>query len=437
MRVPRSSTLLLGTVVCAIACTSTNTGTPSGTGATPSTGGAASSSSGSAHGTGGGVNFTVSSSGTGATTVCVVKDMTVDMDHDGWTPAQGDCNDCDPNVNPGAVDVAGDPNMVDSNCDGKYDPPSPCDTGLLLDDVDPKDGAKAIDLCQFTTETPAAPQEKVWGVISAAYVRADGTPFPAPGAQIGIQNAWGPHVHVQGGANMLAMSSGYARTSSQAGACGSNSCTINAIGNPPPNFPQNNPACPPSSKIADDVGLELKIRAPTNATGFKFAFKFYSMEYPHWVCDLYNDQFVAIVTPAPTGSINGNISFDAKNAPVSVNLGFFDVCDPSQSAQYAAACLLDTSGPCPKPPTPYCPSGTTQLLGTGFDLWDSGFGGAGATSWLASQAPITGGAEFTVRFTIWDTGDQSFDSTTLIDDFQWIANKGTVVVSTNPVDNPQ
>src|SRR5262245_23526704 len=28
-----------------------------------------------------------------------------DVDMDGWTPAQGDCDDCDPNVNPNAVEV--------------------------------------------------------------------------------------------------------------------------------------------------------------------------------------------------------------------------------------------------------------------------------------------------------------------------------------------
>ena len=128
---------------------------------------------------------------------------------------------------------------------------------------------------------------------------------------------------------MLVISAGHARVPGQPGACGSNSCMTSGKGTAPPGFPQDNPACPPSKTIDDDVGLQLQIRMPTNATGYSFAFKFYSEEYPYYVCDSYNDQFIALVSPAPMGSINGNISFDSKNNPVSVNLGFFDVCDPT------------------------------------------------------------------------------------------------------------
>src|SRR3954447_1814232 len=32
---------------------------------------------------------------------CAIADPNADQDHDGWSPNQGDCNDCDPNVNPG------------------------------------------------------------------------------------------------------------------------------------------------------------------------------------------------------------------------------------------------------------------------------------------------------------------------------------------------
>ena len=103
------------------------------------------------------------------------------------------------------------------------------------------------------------------------------------------------------------------------------------------------------------------------------------------------------------GSVNGNICFDSQSNPVSVNIAFFDVCLG-------------------------CPLGETELIGTGFDTWDD----AGATSWLTTKAPIKGGEEFSIRFAIWDTGDQSWDSTVLIDNFQWLANAGTVVVGTVP-----
>ncbi|MBP7292348.1 MAG: hypothetical protein KBB21_37315, partial [Nannocystaceae bacterium] len=117
----------------------------------------------------------------------------------------------------------------------------------------------------------------------------------------------------------------------------------------------------------------------------------------------FNDQYIALVDPAPMGSINGNISFDSMSNPVSVNIAFFDVC----------------SG---------CALGTGELAGTGFDTWDD----AGATSWLVTTAPVDGGDEFTIRFAIWDTGDSAWDSTVLLDNFRWLAGGGEVDVGTEP-----
>ncbi len=39
-----------------------------------------------------------------------------DLDRDGWTPDEGDCDDTDPDVNPGATDAFGD--GIDADCDG-------------------------------------------------------------------------------------------------------------------------------------------------------------------------------------------------------------------------------------------------------------------------------------------------------------------------------
>jgi hypothetical protein len=415
------------------ACTATNTATFPGGGNGGGTG------AGNGTGTGGDTTIIIgtggTSTGTSPGTPCN-NPPDIDGDGDGWTGAEGDCNDCDPNVNPGAIDVlhdndGGAPTWGDEDCNGTAGTPQTlCDTGLALDDVDAKNGARAIDLCQFTTQSPAAKKDKTWGVLSSRYVRANGSPL-SPGLQVGLQPDFGPNVHVQKGQRMLAISSGHARTANQPGACGSLDCFSNSGGSPPPGFPQDNPSCPPSEEINDDVGLEVKLRAPTNATGYSFNFKFYSFEYPEWVCNSFNDQFIALVSPAPQGSINGNISFDSKHNPVSVNLGFFDVCDPNDIGNFASECFLN-GGSCPSPPSPYCPSGTAQLQGTGFDVWDN----AGATSWLKSQAPIKGGDVFTIRFVMWDTGDQSYDSTTLIDNFQWIANGGSVSVSTTPIQTP-
>jgi hypothetical protein len=364
-------------------------------------------------GEGGGINFTVSAgtmSGAGGATCN--HDPNMDGDGDGWTANEGDCNDCDPNVNPGAVEViamTGTP--ADEDCDGKVDNVlATCDDNLALADTDPNNGARAIDLCQFTNQNPASKKDKKWGVISAKYVRANGSVSPQPplALQYGLQDGFGPNVHPQGGKRLLAISSGHARTTTQPGACGSNDCYDTDQGTAPAGFPQDVPNCDGATDINDDIALQVKIRTPTNATGYSFDFDFYSFEYPEFVCTSFNDQFIALVKPNPQGSINGNISFDSMHNPVSVNIAFFNVC----------------SG---------CSLGTSELQGTGFDAWND----SGATGWLKSQAPVKGGTEITVQFTIWDTGDQIYDSTALIDNWQWIANGGTVTVSTDPIPTPK
>ena len=69
-------------------------------------------------------------------------------------------------------------------------------------------------------------------------------------------------------------------------------------------------------------------------------------------------------------------------------------------------------------------------------MWHTGVRPAGATRWLETQAPATPGSIITMRFAIWDAGNYEFDSTVLIDNFQWIAN-GAVTVVTMPPPAPK
>jgi hypothetical protein len=416
-----------------------NGGSGTGTGGLGGGGGGGGLGSGTL---GGGGSGTGGGGGAGQGT-CNVTDPNADSDKDGWSIAQGDCNDCDPNVNPGAIDVlsavdGGTPTWGDEDCSGVAgDSAKPCDQGLMLTDVSAGDAAKALELCTTATMT-----DRKYGVLSAAYVRANGAAFAAPGVQVGIQSGFGPNVNVQAGANMLALSTGAARTATQAGACGSISCKYNATATAPTGFPQNDPTCPPTTVIADDVALELQVRVPTNATGYSFSFKFHSFEFPDWVCDPhgYNDQFVALVTPppmgafVPAGSTAGNISFDSNNHPISVNLGYFDACDPSTPKRFAANCKPATGITCPTIPAMYCPLGVSELSGTGFDTWDKA-GPAGATRWLQTQAPAQPGSIITIRFAIWDAGNGQYDSTVLLDNFQWSATG--VKVGTVPITTPK
>ncbi|MBM4356764.1 MAG: putative metal-binding motif-containing protein [Deltaproteobacteria bacterium] len=326
----------------------------------------------------------------------------IDFDKDGFTGNNGDCNDCDANVNPAAVEVPTDPNdpkadPVDENCDGNVDEAAAaCDMGLTLDDVTPMNGARAIGLCN-----EVKPGDKSWGVLQAAYTRSDGSPA-SPGLSVGLLPKFGSMVKPRAGASMLGLSSGRARDASMTGNCASNSCQTLGVGTAPAGFPQDVPACPGDTEVNDDIALSLKVKAPSNATGYSFEFNFYSFEYPEFVCTLFNDQFIALVNPPPAGSVNGNISFDSMKNPVSVNIAFFQVCAD-------AGCSL----------------GDSELLGTGFDTWDD----AGATSWLTTQAPVKGGETFDIRFAIWDTGDQSWDSTVLVDNFTWVATPGVAVTT--------
>jgi hypothetical protein len=344
-------------------------------------------------------------SGGGPENSCM-SDPLDDMDGDGFTEADGDCNDCDANVNPGAIEVeitepdmmGNVPDPADEDCDGLIDNVAPpCDGAFALEDSNPFNAAAAMDLCKVAT----GPND--WGIVSASWVRANGGAGLGATPQFGILDNFGPNVAPQGGSQMLVLSSGRARLPSQANNCGSLTCGGTGVGTAPAGFPQDVPACPGSTAINDDIALEVVVRAPTNATGFSYNFDFYSFEYPEWVCTAYNDQYIALMNPPPVGAINGNISFDSQTNPVSVNIAFFDVC---------AGCAL----------------GTGELSQTGFDTWDD----AGATSWLVTTAPVTGGQEYTLRFAIWDTGDNAWDSTVLIDGFEWIADGGTVTVGTQP-----
>jgi hypothetical protein len=87
-----------------------------------------------------------------------------DDDGDGYSVADGDCNDCDPATNPGAFDVPG--NQIDEDCSGTAD-----DERMTCDDALPIDGDaaaadRAIGLCR-TTVANAKGKARTWGLLQA------------------------------------------------------------------------------------------------------------------------------------------------------------------------------------------------------------------------------------------------------------------------------
>lgn len=286
-----------------------------------------------------------------------------------------------------------------------FGPPA-CDSNLAIDDMDPYAAAKAIELCKLANGA------NDWGLIEAKWVLPDGAPIPADALvnyHLGhaLYDSFGPNVSVRQGDRMLGLSSGVARRPMdpdyQAPQGGFSKGYNHGA---PAGFPKASPICPGivTGNPADGAALEVTLRAPTAAHSFSFDIDYYTVEYPEWVCTTFNDAFVALLSPTPPGQPDGNISFDSMGNVISVNNVFLQVC----------------SG---------CNLGDTELLGTGYDDMQGG-----ATGWLTTTAPVTGGDVITLRWTVYDSSDQILDSATLIDKFQWSVVPNSAVSTTRAVE---
>jgi hypothetical protein len=361
------------------------------------------------------------------TPACNQNAPDVDADGDGFTPAQGDCNECTDQMNPGAYDYAG--NGVDEDCNGKPDDEdASCDQGLPIGGNNAMDAAKSLGICRVASGA-------TWGLVSAKWVAADGTPghpaagpfglpgcaaasFPNPMSH-GLLPKFGNVVKPRSGSSLVALSSGVAREGTNPADQGTSPdsgtmCTQSGV---PAGFPKDSPQC--NVQTAQDPfgndpsGLELVIKVPTNAHALSYNIDFYTYEWPGFVCDVYNDFFVALLTSqAPGTPADKNISFDSQGAPVSVNNGLVDVCQAPPGP-------IGNNGQ----KTFKCSLGPGELGGTGFEQH-------AATSWLQTTAGVVPGETITLRFAIWDMNDEILDSTILIDNFAWDVKAGAVPVTT-------
>ncbi len=453
------------------ATTATSTSTATSSATTSAASSSASSSASSGAGGSGGAGTTTSGTGGmgtgGAPTSSASSSASsgsggnpndVDNDGDGWTVNEGDCCDTPGNcdtpalVNPGAFEYLG--NGVDDDCDPTTLDnvvPTDCAPPALTVPTSSDDLIKAMDLCQFTTLAPPKPMKK-WGVIHTDLLLADGTSVVVPkDLQVGVLANYGTNVTPRKGPTMAAISSGTARDASDPGYVHPQNGTLmgqagnyNAntqVGVPAPWLaahngvvpsPGNCPVCTGATcaQAFDSVNLKAQIRVPTNAKSFSYSFKFYTAEYPEFVCQQYNDFFITLLksawTPAPTkacmmgsecesGKCTGgncvvasplpadsNVAFDAAKNAVSVNNGFFEVCFPAVGAPPGA-----------------CPSGTFDLVGTGMGGWGNNLKDGGGTEWLINDAPVVPGETMEIQFVTWDAGDHNVDSLVLLDKFRW------------------
>ena len=285
-------------------------------------------------------------------------------------------------------------------------------------------GARAIGLCKFISEGDSG-----WGVLSARFTTASGVGTPNP-LQSGVLPSFGSATPLQG-SSLLALSSGVARAPGQANF--TSGCDVFDVMSEfdseayAPGFPIASPACPGvrAGDTYNSVALEVRIRVPSNAQGFRFNSNFYTYEYPVYICDEFND-FFAVLQQTDGGSFE-NIVFDTNGDAVSVNNALLQVCTPGNHGGRQ----FD------------CPLGRDLLTGTGFDGTSScggegDFSGpaseaGGATGWLTTTVPVVGGSVITLRFAIWDSGDPILDSLTVIDGFEWELEE---IVGDAPVTEP-
>ena len=344
-----------------------------------------------------------------------------DADGDGFTEADGDCNDCNALINPRALElptVGGEggaaPEPVDDDCDGIPDNvPEPCDDGIPLDDLDPLSAAKAVELCKMSS----GPRE--WGVVSAAWVMVDGSPPPQQAELLanfhlghGILPAFGPNVPPRAGTRLLALSSGTARTQNDEGFESPEGFDKKYEGEFPEGFPKDPRNCDDlvQAKPSDPTAVEITLRVPSNVHGFAFNVNYVTFDWPV-VCDSFNDYFVAFLSPRPVNLIDGHILFDSQRNAMSVNSTFIDVCTCSGGP------------PCDLDGRVYaCTRGTRELLGTGFES-------RAGTSWLVTSAPVEPSSEIKIRWGAYDAGDHQLDSTGLVDNWRWLTDKDESVIT--------
>jgi hypothetical protein len=368
-----------------------------------------------------------------------IIDENPDVDQDGWGVCDGDCcDDVGPGclnpalVNPGAFEYPG--NGVDDDCDGVIDNALPsCDMGLASNSANADDYARAINLCQFTIQNPPLP-ERIWGVIQANLHRANAAGLPNANSR-SIRPNFAAGNPAQEGERLVVLSSGHAAASGQTNPNfasfqqGQNMNTSSAFpadwltanGGSLPNAP----GCPnlAGNTAYDPVMLRLQVRVPTNAQSFTVRMNFFSAEYPEYVCTAFNDFFVTLIdSTAANNPPDKNIAVydDGNNLwPVGVNIlmaanGLFTQCQNGGISQCGGggnynACV-----------------GTAGLNNTGMHLNASACGHSGmtggGTGWLTISGNVTPGEDMILRFVIWDTGDQFWDSVVLLDDFQWDIN---------------
>ena len=143
----------------------------------------------------------------------------------------------------------------------------------------------------------------------------------------------------------------------------------------------------------DKMWFSFELKAPAiangdiaDAKGYTFDFAYFSAEFPEYVDSNYNDIFVVWQA---SEAYTGNVTF-IDGQPLTVT----------------ALWPVDFDGNAP------------ELAGTGFND-DGFFYDSGATGWYKATGGVTPGETFTLAFAIFDMGDSTYDTTAILDNWQW------------------
>jgi hypothetical protein len=312
-----------------------------------------------------------------------------DSDHDGFTPAQGDCNDRDPLVGPMAVEVAD--NGVDDDCDGTIDNVTPPCDAKLSGMKDAAALAGAIGLCDkrflLTTALTAADPTAVQVLpdYGTSYLPKEGSTIAAMSTGVAARKMDKGYVSPQEGTAFSAVAANPDLTIPVVTGCGQNKQPAN---------------------VNDMTTFEVKLKVPQNAASFSFSFVYDSAEYPEYVCTKYNDAFLVELQSKKYPTFQ-NVSFDSAGHPITINNALFTVCDNWTTAK-----------------TQQCKTAGSTLAGTGYEASDilTGNRVGGGTGWLTTTVPVDYLETITLRFIIFDEGDHVYDSAVVLDNFVWSLN---------------
>ncbi len=363
-----------------------------------------------------------------------------DCDGDGYSPAQGDCNDDDALVNPEAYDFLAD--GVDNDCDGKIDDPVlTCETAPATPPGTPTDFARAADLCAQISRTHAGtPFDPL---VHAAWGQVQGlgpgetlwTSQTKPAIQTNIVSSFGSNTSRQG-RTMVGLANGpWAAADPRdsaaldpAGFALNDACSdIPLMGTDCASL--TNGSVSGGVNVQDWAELALTVKVPSNVKSVVFDFAFFSSEFSQWWDSAANDAFFVLVTSKELAG--QNVARDSHGLAVTVNSGYFQLCPapPGPAMLYDPTAIENCVGLTGSPSQMILGS----LAGTGYDGAAKGtddtvpamngnlYVYGGGSAWLTTKFAVTPGEQIQMRVIIADTFDGLKDSAVLLDNMRWEA----------------